>query len=145
MRKVIIHASPSKKISFFPPIIFLSLWFCKSSPLGHQSLKPVFVSRVLSYSSPYQKVFPRDNTAVVFFLLLSFFLKKNKSGKNLYSLDLVSNNHRILFTDLSSSLGLVIIGTVVLVGVSVDATEQVATATVEPWKHKWQRSKPELL
>lgn len=62
---------------------------------------------------------------------------------NLYSLDFVSHHHGILFTDLGGSLGLVIIGTVVLVRVPVDATEQVATATVEPWKHKGQGSKLE--
>lgn len=49
----------------------------------------------------------------------------------LYSLDLVSHYHGILFADLGGSLGLVIIGTVVLVRVPVDAAEQVATATVE--------------
>ena len=61
--------------------------------------------------------------------------------QNLYSLDLVSHYHGVLFTDLGSSLGLVVIGTVVLVGVPMDATEQVATATVESWKHKDQGSK----
>lgn len=62
---------------------------------------------------------------------------------NLYSLDLVSHHHGVLFADLGGSLGFVIIGTVVLVGVPVDATEQVATATVKPWKHKGQGSKRE--
>jgi len=62
---------------------------------------------------------------------------------NLYSLDLVGHHHGVLFTDLGGGLGLVIIGTVVLVGVPVDATEQVSTATVEPWKHKGQGSKLE--
>lgn len=62
---------------------------------------------------------------------------------NLYSLDLVSHHHRVLFTNLGGSLGLVIIGTVMLVGVSVDATEQVATATVEPWNHKCEESELE--
>ena len=62
---------------------------------------------------------------------------------NLYSLDLVGHHHRVLFTDLGGSLSLVIIGTVVLVGVPVDAAEQVATAAVETWKHKDQGSKLE--
>lgn len=62
---------------------------------------------------------------------------------NLYSLDLVGHHHGVLFTDLGGGLSLVIIGTVVLVGVPVDATEQVSTATVEPWKHKGQGSKLE--
>lgn len=53
---------------------------------------------------------------------------------NLYSLDLVGHHHGVLFTDLGGGLSLVIIGTVVLVGVPVDATEQVSTATVEPCK-----------
>lgn len=55
---------------------------------------------------------------------------------DLYSLDLVSHHHWILFTYLGSGLSLVIIGTVVLVRVPVDATEQVATATVKSWKQK---------
>lgn len=53
---------------------------------------------------------------------------------NLYSLDLVGHNHGVLFTDLGGSLGLVIVGTVVLVGVPVDAAEQVAAAAVEACK-----------
>lgn len=56
----------------------------------------------------------------------------------LYSLDLVSHHHGVLFADLGGSLGLVIIGTVVLVRVPVDAAEQVATATVETWRRKNQ-------
>lgn len=64
-------------------------------------------------------------------------------SSDLYSLDLVGHHHGVLFTDLGSSLSLVIIGTVVLVGVSVDATEQVATATVKAWKHKGEGSKLE--
>lgn len=56
----------------------------------------------------------------------------------LYSLDLVSHHHGVLFADLGGSLGLVIIGTVVLVRVPVDAAEQVATATVETWRPKNQ-------
>lgn len=50
---------------------------------------------------------------------------------NLYSLDLVGHHHGVLLTDLGGSLGLVIVGTVVLVGVPVDAAEQVAAATVK--------------
>lgn len=60
---------------------------------------------------------------------------------NLYSLDLVGHNHRVLFTDLGGSFSLVIIGTVVLVGVPVDATEKVSAATVKSWKQKGQVSK----
>lgn len=59
---------------------------------------------------------------------------------DLYSLDLVRHHHWVLFTDLGSSLSLVIIGTVVLVGVPVYPTEQVATATVKAWKHKVEGS-----
>lgn len=60
---------------------------------------------------------------------------------DLYSLDLVGHHHWVLFADLGSSLSLVIIGTVVLVGVPVYPTEEVATATVKAWKHKCEGSK----
>lgn len=53
---------------------------------------------------------------------------------NLYSLDLVGHHHGVLFTDLGGSLGLVIVGAVVLVGVPVDAAEQVSAAAVEACK-----------
>ncbi|TNN86425.1 hypothetical protein EYF80_003195 [Liparis tanakae] len=61
---------------------------------------------------------------------------KGKGKTTKLNIAAVSHHHRVLFADLGGSLGLVIVGTVVLVGVPVDATEQVATATVEPWKHK---------
>lgn len=61
----------------------------------------------------------------------------------LYSLDLVGHHHRVLFADLGGGLCLVVIGAVVLIGVPVEATEQVATATVKPWWHKGQRLKAE--
>ena len=86
-------------------------------------LVPVLISKGShSYSSLCQRCFS----------LMSLLL----NWSNLYSLDLVSNHNRVLFTDLGSSFGLVIVGAVVLVRVAVDATEQVPTATVEPWKHK---------
>lgn len=50
----------------------------------------------------------------------------------LYSLDLVSDHHGVLLADLGGRLGLVVIGTVVLIRVPVEATEQVPTATVKP-------------
>lgn len=77
-------------------------------------------------------------SSLLSFLIFFFF-------SHLYSLNLVSHNNRVLFTDLGGGLGLVIIGAVVLVGVPVDATEQVATATVEPWRHKSKGSELERL
>lgn len=57
---------------------------------------------------------------------------------DLYSLDLVGHHHRVLFADLGSSFGLVVIRTVVLVGVPMDATEEVTTAAVKSCNHKKQ-------
>lgn len=69
----------------------------------------------------------------------SFSPLMSSFSSHLYSLDLVGHHHGVLFADLGGGFGLVIIGAVVLVGVPVDTTEQVATATVEPWKHRSQR------
>lgn len=51
--------------------------------------------------------------------------------RSLYSLDLVGHDHGILLADLGGGFGLVVVGAVVDVRVAVEATEQVATATVE--------------
>ncbi len=88
---------------------------------------PVLISKVHTHTP----VFVKEVVIVAATAVIS---------SNLYSLDLVGHHHGVLFADLGSSLGLVIIGTVVLVGVPVDATEQVTTATVKPWKHRGQGS-----
>lgn len=51
-----------------------------------------------------------------------------------YSLDLLSNHHWVLLTDLVGSFGFVIVGTVVFVRVTVDPTEKIPTAATETWK-----------
>lgn len=50
-----------------------------------------------------------------------------------YSLDLVSNNHGVLFANLVSSFGFVVVRTVMLIGVTVKSTEQIPTAAVKTW------------
>lgn len=42
-------------------------------------------------------------------------VKAKEKSSDLYSLDLVSHHHRVLFADLSRGLGFVVIGAVVLV------------------------------
>lgn len=92
---------------------------------------PVLISKDLhSYSSLCQRCFV---IVAATHVVLS----------NLYSLDLVGHHHRVLLTDLGGGFCLIIVGTVVLVRVPVDATEQVATTTVKAWKHIGQGSRLE--
>lgn len=70
---------------------------------------------------------------------LSLFVKACQNLKmfwesSSYSLDLVSNYHRVLFANLGSGFGFVVVWTVVLIGITVKTTEQIPTATVKTWK-----------
>lgn len=102
-------------LNFFFSFIILRI---KSCWFSHSHSCQRFSHVLQSFS----KCFLIFNTVFLFFYL--------------YSLDLVSHNYGILFTDFGGSLGLVVVGTVVLVGVSMDAAEQVTAATVEPLRHK---------
>lgn len=104
-----------------PQCHFMSLQFCKSSPSNIHLA--THASDHLKDSHSYSSHFSKGVIIIVV-----------TGWENLYSLDLVSHYHRVFFTDLGSSFSLIVIGAIVLVGISVDATEKVATATVKACK-----------
>lgn len=108
----------------FPPSFFFSsLQFCKSSPCNNHSA--TCASDHLKASTCVLQSFQRCHYHHHHHDQIRTFL---------YSLDLVGHHHRVFFTDLGSSFSLIVIGAIVLVRISVDAAEKVATATVESCK-----------
>lgn len=109
-----------------------------------QSESPAVLRRAASHRGSFQKVRAPHRTPAL--TLQSFFFLKGVIiyfsadviffRSHLYSLDLVGHHHGVLLADLGGGLGLVVVGTVVLVRVPVDAAEQVAAAAVEPWKNR---------
>lgn len=65
--------------------------------------------------------------------------KRSKPKKSwcLYSLDLVGHHHRILLADFGRGFSFVVVWAVVLVWITVKPTEEVSTATVEPWAQQY--------
>lgn len=65
----------------------------------------------------------------------SRFSESNTESSS-YSLDLVSYHHGVLLANLGSSFSFVVVWTVVLIGVTVESTEQVPTAAVKTWRQR---------